>query len=178
MTISVQLLTSEDIVKGLLPVSANLAGEYLSAAMFEAQEIGLKGIMGATLLAALKAHETASDWAQYPAYKTLKEECQYYLAYKTIAGVLPKVSYKICNAGAVQTSDQNVQNLSREAIDAMIEDYTAKADHFCFELQKWLCAHLADFPELGGDEGEAIRANLYSAASCGIWLGGPRGQRL
>lgn len=171
----VQLLTNEEMVKGLMPVSQNLMGEYLATAMFEAQEIGLKRILGATLLNALKAHETAGDWEEYPAYADLKEQCQFYLAYKTIQEVLPKVSYKIANIGAVQTSDQNVQNLSREQIDAMIEDYSSKADAFCYELQKWLCNNLAQFPELDACECEAIRSNIYSAASCGIWLGGPRG---
>lgn len=174
----VQLLTNEDIIKGLMPVSQNLAGEYIKTAMFEAQEIGLESIIGSTLLAALKAHETASDWAQYPAYKELKERCQYYLTYKTILEVLPKVAFKICNAGAVQTSDQNVQNLSREQIDAMMEDYSSKADFFCYKLQLWLCDNMAQFPELDGCECAQIRANLYSAATCGIWLGGPRGRRL
>lgn len=174
----IQLITNEGFVKGLMPVSQNIAGEYLAAAMFEAQELGLKRIIGSTLLSALKTHETASDWADYPAYADLKERCQFYLAYKTIQAVLPRVAFKVCNAGAVQTSDQNVQNLSREQIDAMIEDYSSKADAFCYELQKWLCDNLAQFPEIPGCECEAIRANLYSAASCGIWLGGPRGRQL
>lgn len=174
----VQLITNEDMVKGLMPVSQNLAGDYLKTAMFEAQEIGLKRIVGSTLLAALKAHETASDWASFPAYADLKEQCQFFLTYKTIQEVLPKVAYKICNTGAVQTSDQNVQNLSREQIDTMIEDYSSKADAFCYELQKWLCDNLGQFPELDACECAAIRSNLYSAASCGIWLGGPRGQEL
>lgn len=174
----VQLLTNEEMVKGLLPVSQNLAGEYLAPAMFEAQELGLKGIVGSTLLAALKAHETAGDWDEYPAYKDLKERAQFYLAYKTIQEVLPKISYKICNAGAVRTADTNREHMSREQVDALIEDYSSKADAFCYELQKWLCANLAQFPEIPGCECEAIRSNLYSAASCGIWLGGPRGRML
>lgn len=172
----VQLLTNEDMVKGLMPISQNLAGDYLKTAMFEAQELGLKRIVGQTLLSALKEHETAGDWDQYPAYAELKEQCQFYLVYKTIQEVLPKVAFKICNAGAVQTSDQNVQNLSREQIDALIEDYSSKADAFCYELQCWLCDHLTDYPELEEWEREAISSNLYSAASCGIWLGGARGQ--
>ena len=172
----VQLLTNEDMVKGLMPVSQNLAGDYLKTAMFEAQELGLKRIVGQTLLSTLKAHETASDWASFPVYAELKEQCQFYLAYKTIQEVLPKVAFKICNTGAVQTSDQNIQNLSREQIDAMIEDYSSKADSFAYELQLWLCGHLTDFPELDECECDAIRSNLYSAASCGIWLGGARGQ--
>lgn len=171
----VQLLINEDFVKGLMPVSDNLAGEYLATAMFEAQEIGLKGIVGSSLLRALKGHETAGDWAEYPMYLLLKEQCQLYLAYRTIAEVLPKVSYKIANIGAVQTNDANVVNLSREAVDAEIERYTAKADFFCYELQRWLCRNMSQFPELGGCDCEEIRSNLRSMASCGIWLGGPRG---
>lgn len=201
-----QLLTNEEMVKGLMPVSQNLAGEYLSTAMFEAQELGLQSILGQTLLARLMHYEEYGEWASHPELEGLKHNCQYYLAYKTIQEILPKVAFKICNAGAVQTSDQNVQNLSREQIDAMIEDYSSKADSFAYRLQAWLrnaidgrvsgikiyfktssgdsfiLADGASFLVGSGsivltdDEYDEIKMNLYSAASCGIWLGGARGR--
>jgi len=205
----IQLLTNEAMVKGLMPVSDNLAGEYLATAMFEAQEIDLKAILGQRLTDLLKRYESNDEWSTHPEYEELKDQCQTYLAYRTIARVLPKVSFKICNAGAVATSDANVANLSRDQIDAMIEDYGAAADSFAYQLQLWLKKAIdnADngimsitlltstgdvFVAAGGAVSQVrgasinlpeadcneIRANLYSAASCGIFLGGARGQRL
>lgn len=172
---TVQLIFNEKDVKDLSPISQNLAGEYLGPAMFEAQEIGLENILGSRLLDALKDHETAGDWEQYPAYADLRNKCRYYLIYQTIVNVIPKVSFKIANAGAVQTSDTNVQNLAPEKIDALTEEYQGKADYFCYKLQRWICANRAQFAELTTCQCEEIEENLRSMATCGIWLGGPRG---
>ena len=48
----------------------------------------------------------------------------------------------------------------------------------CRDLQRWLLDNRAAFPELRGCDCDAIQANLRSAASCGLWLGGVRGKKL
>lgn len=171
----IQLIFNEKMVKDLLPVSANLAGEYIGAAMFEAQEIGLKQILGSRLLRALKQHEKAQDWADFPAYEDLKDECALYLVYQTIVELLPKVAYKIANIGVVETNDTNVTNVRKEDRDSLVDEYQAKADHFCYELQRWLLDNRAAFAELTDCQCNEIHGNLTSMASCGIWLGGARG---
>ncbi len=169
----VQLLINEEQVKGILPISENIAGQYLGTAMFEAQEIALRSILGDCLLTTLKGHETARDWESFPEYAELRDKCQVFLDYRTVVELLPKVSYKIANMGAIRASDQNVQPMRKEDIDAMIEDYQGKADWFCYDLQRWLLANQASFPELDECACEQIRGNLTSMASCGVWLGGP-----
>lgn len=169
----IQLITSEDFIKSLLPISQNLAGEYLATAMFEAQEIGLKSILGTKLLAKLKEYEPMTTGVP-AAYVTLKENCQLYLAYRAICELLPKVAFKIANAGVVSVSDDKVSNVSPEQINALINDYEAKSDYFALELQQYLADNLANYPELTANQASQIRSNLYSSASCGIWLGGPR----
>ena len=54
--------------------------------------------------------------------------------------------------------------------------YQGKADACCVTLQQWLLDNRDAFPELDDCSCRAIRANLRSAASCGIWLGGVRGR--
>lgn len=169
----IQLIFNEDAVKALTPISLNTAGEFLMPAMFEAQEIRLKTVLGSRLLRALKEREQSHDWDAIP-YADLKEQCTMFLVYQTICYLIPKVQYKIANVGAVQTSDDKVQNLSREQTDALIEEYQSKADWFCYELQKWLLANEKQFPELDACHCNEIRSNLESMHSCGIWLGGPR----
>lgn len=171
---TIQLLTNEDFVKSILGgyLSLNLAGEYLSTAMFEAQEIGLKSIIGGRLLRTMQDKESRGEMTGV--YAELKEECQLYLAYQSVANVMPKVAYKTGNIGVVQTSDTNAQPVSKEVLDSCIEDVIGKADFFCAELQRWCIDHCAQLPELGNQSRE-LRANLRSMASCGIFLGGARG---
>ena len=171
----IQLIFNEGNVKALSPISDNVAGNFTAPAMFEAQEIGLKNILGTSLLRALKAHETAGDWDAYPKYQELKDECLNYLVYQTIVYLLSKVAFKITNAGVVQTDDDNVRNVSSVKVNELEEEYQAKADFFCYELQTFLRNNLSAFPELDECHCEKIRSNLNSMSSCGIWLGGPRG---
>lgn len=172
----IQLIFNEDIVKSLCPIPANIAGEFMASAMFEAQEIHLKAILGNALLARLKELEAQETWNENPKLRILKEKCQLYLAYKTISELIPKVSYHISNKGAVSTSDEKIQNLSRFDIDSMIEDYNGKADFFCAELQRFILDNYCDYDDiLDNEQCEAIRSNLRSATTCGIWLGGAFG---
>lgn len=173
-----QLIFKEDDVKALVPFSKNIAGEYMGAAMFEAQEIGLKAIVGCGLLAALQQNEQATG-ADVDARLTIaKNKCLPYLVYETAVRLIPKVAYKVANIGSYQATDEKVQPLSKENNDAVIADYQANADHFCFALQNWLCENAANYPEMGAEHCCQLAANLRSAATCGIWLGGMRGFEL
>lgn len=170
----VTLIFQESFVKGLLPLSENVAGVYMRSAMFEAQEIDLKGIVGSCLLEKLKA--TAEEGALEPTiYDTAIDKCLYYLSYRTLARIIPKVTYKIANAGTYQVGDDKLQPLTSEAANSLVDEYTNSADFFAYELQGWLLEHRAELPELCGCDCERIKSNLISAATCGIWLGGFRG---
>lgn len=174
------LLSSEAFVKSVTSASDNLSGKYILPSLREAQEIGLRGILGDDLLAKLKSLrkdgnlETESDGV----YKTLVDHCQYYLAYMTIVEVTNKVSYKIGNFGVTKTQDENLQVASQDEIAKMQYYYQSKADACCLDLQNFLLEHRNDYPELTECCCHKIESNLHSAASCGIFLGGARGRRL
>ena len=174
------LLSSEKFIKEATSVSDNLSGKYLLPSLREAQEIGLKGILGDRLLSKLKTLvknntlETESDGV----YKTLVDRCQYYLAYKTLVEVTNKVSYKIGNFGVAKTQDENLQVATQDEIAKMQYYYQSKADACCLELQQFLLENRADYPELTESCCHKIESNLYSAATCGIFLGGSRGKIL
>lgn len=174
------LLSSEAFVKSVTSASDNLSGKYILPSLREAQEIGLKGILGDLLLAKLKdlikngTLETESNGV----YKTLVDHCQYYLAYKTIVEVTNKVSYKIGNFGVTKTQDENLQVATQDEIAKMQYYYQSKADACCLDLQHFLLEHRKDYPELTKNSCNKIESNLHSAASCGIFLGGARGRIL
>lgn len=168
------LLSSEKFIKEATSVSDNLSGKYILPSLREAQEIGLKGILGDELLSKLK--EMVKMGCLCGAYKTLVDHCQYYLAYKTIVEVTNKVSYKIGNFGVTKSQDENLQVATQDEIAKMQYYYQSKADACCLDLQQFLLEHRSDYPELTECCCHKIESNLYAAATCGIFLGGARGK--
>lgn len=174
MAVQVQLLTTEANVKALAVLDDNIAGNYLRAAIMEAQEIDLRRIVGTNLLEALK--EKAGSATLSGLYKELVDNyVQYFLAYQTRAQLLPKVAYKAGNMGVIKTSDENVTPASSAEINAEIARAQAKADYSAYRMQLWLLDNQAGLPELTKRDCDKINACLRSAATCGVWLGGPRG---
>ena len=168
------LLTSESFVRSVTNVSDNLAGKYILPSIREAQEQGLKSILGDCLLSKVK--QLISSNALDGKYKELVDHCQYYLAYAAIVEVTNKVSFKIGNFGVAKTQDENLQVASYDEIVKMQYYYQTKVDAYCLELQTWLLDNKGSFPELNECHCRKLSSNLYSAASCGIFLGGSRGK--
>lgn len=173
------LLTSEAFVKNITNISDNIDGKYLLSAIREAQEIRLRQIVGSALLEKLKdiVSNRATNAAENRLYKALIEQCQYYLAYQTIAELPMKISYKLANLGAVRTSDEKAQNISHDEVAKVQYYYQSKADFYAHELQSYLLRHAKEYPELNANNCHEIRKNLHSAATCGLWLGGIRGKK-
>ena len=170
------LLTSERFVKSVTSISENVAGQYLMPSIREAQDTGLAGILGERLMQALKDKVRGGNLDGY--YRTLLDKAQYYLAYTAVVRICGKVAYKIGNMGVVKTSDERVENASPADLSRVMYYWQGMADKYCYELQTWILDNREHFPEL--DEGccRKIKDRLTSAATCGIWLGGPRGRKL
>lgn len=184
------LLTSEKFVKSVTSISDNVAGKYLLSAIREAQDVQLRNILGDALLQRLKDLVGADFNMDFPDdfqtsdkfagielnYKDLLRRCQYFLAYTSVVEVLWRVSYKVANFGVVRNTDENMQGASGEEMERTRTFWQAKADSYCLDLQNWLLANRSLFPELSDSQCYKIKSNLMSAATCGIWLGGPRGK--
>lgn len=170
------LLSSETFIKSVTNISDNLSGKYLLPALREAQEIGLRGILGDVLLDKLKDLVKTGQIAEAgnEAYKTLVDRCQYYLAYETITEVVNRISYKIVNFGVAKSTDENLQVATQDEIAKQQYYYQSKADACCLDLQHFLLENHASYPELTENACYRIESNLKSAASCGIFLGGAR----
>lgn len=173
------LLTSEQFVKNISNISDNLAGKYLLPAIREAQEINLRGFLGDALLDKLKAvvGSGAVKSPENDAYRRLIDECQYFLAYQTMAGLPYKIGYKIANIGVAKTGDDKVQSCTADELATVKGYYQGKADYYAKRLQGYVLEHSNAYPELTGNDCYRIRKNLYSAATCGLWLGGARGKK-
>lgn len=173
------LLSSETFIKSVTNVSDNVAGKYILSSLREAQEVGLKNIIGESLLERLKTLVKDGGIEQHEniRYKYLLNKCQYYLAYMTIVEIVYKVSYKIGNAGVVKTTDDNLQVATFDEIIAQKEYYQSKADFHCMEVQNYILEDMVDYPEVDENLCRKIHATLHSAATCGFFLGGARGKR-
>lgn len=173
------LLSSEVFIKSVTNISDNVAGKYILASLREAQEVGLKNIIGERLLEKLKSlvKDGKIDEHENIRYKYLLNKCQYYLAYMTIVEMVYKVSYKIGNAGVVKTTDDNLQVATFDEIIAQKEYYQSKADFHCMEVQNYILEDMVGYPEVDENLCRKIHATLHSAATCGFFLGGARGKR-
>ena len=181
------LLCSETYIKSTTSISNNVAGKYLLPALREAQNVGLRRIIGSCLLNALKVLATPSgDPPARPIddpanvwYKQLVDDfVRPYLANQTNVNVLAMLTYKVGNFGVAKASDENLQPVGPEELGQQQYYYQSKADAACFDLQTWVLENRGHFPELDECACSKIRATLRSAASCGIFLGGPRGRKL
>ena len=172
------LLTSETFVKTVSSISDNLAGKYLRPSIREAQEVNFRELVGDTLLAKLKflVNSGAIVAEENAKYKTLLDKAQYFIAYSSIVEIAAKVTFKIANAGVVKTPDENVAVADSPDLSRMQSYYQSKADHSALELQNFLLNNYSDYPELTEGDYHRIHSCLYSAASCGIFLGGARGK--
>ena len=172
------ILTSEDFIKSLTNISDNLQGKFLGPAIREAQEADFEEIVGTAMtekLCSLVEDGSINDSGN-TAYKALLDKAQYYIAYTVIARLIPICSFKIDNMGATTTSDTNIQPLSMEEVLRLQNIYQDKADFYCDRLQRYILQHRDELPEINEYQCFEIQANLYSAASTGIFLGGVRGK--
>lgn len=172
------LITSESFVKNVTPIFDNIGGKYIQSAIREAQEIYIKGVLGSALLARLKTLCASGEIKNNEPYKELLERCQLAIAYKAVAELSRITSYKITNKGVVKTNDERVESATESEIIRTQDFYTAKADHYVLELQRFLLANRSSYPELNDCSCDAIRSNIKSAASAGLWLGGARGKKV
>ena len=167
------LIATEEFVKEVTSISDNTASKYITSSLREAQEIHLKGIVGDALLKRMKESRDMDDEMG----KELLDRCRYYLAYMTIVEVAFKVSYKIGNAGVVKATDEQLQVATLQEILANKEYYQGKADAYCKEIQNYILENRSAFPEVDDNTCHRMKGNLYSAATCGFFLGGARGKR-
>ena len=172
------LLCDEDTIKTYTNISDNTAGEYILPALYMAQHQDLEECLGTALVRKIQELVGTGniDKVEYKSYKTLLDDhISDYLAYATIVRLIPVVSFKIGNMGAVRTEDDKVISMSYSEVFNLKDYYKQQADYLQYRLQRFLLANYAKYPELNKYKSVAeLQSNLYSAANVPIWLGGAR----
>ena len=172
------LLVSANFIKNISNISDNISGKLIEPAIFEAQNEGQRGVLGDALVDRLEELVDTGDIDRegYEMYKTLLTKCQYFLAYTAIANVCMLTSVKIDNAGLQQASDEHMEPLDMDDSFRLRSFYQYKADYLCHQLQKWVLNNKEAYPELRECDCSMMKANLFSSATTGLWLGGVRGR--
>lgn len=175
------LLCSEDLIKTYTNINDNIAGDYILPSISMAQRSGLEGILGSALVKKLQmlVAENAIDMVENAKYKELLDDYVIdYLCYASIVELIPIVSFKINNVGAARTEEEKATSVSFNEVFKLKDYYADKADYFAMRMQRFVTEYYNNFPELATYKSiEDLRANLYSAAGCNIWLGGERGKK-
>ena len=175
------LLISVDNVKDMSSISDNMTPKYLRPAILQAQEQGLMGIVGECLYdkllevadRAIKNEQTVDD----KPYIDLINQSSWYLADLAIVNVIPRISYKVANSGVETTDEERARQTSYNEMVSEMNYYTNQVDYQCKLLQNYILRNKDRYPELDECQCNRIKSNLYSSATCGIWLGGRRGKR-
>ena len=170
------LLVSTTFIKNITNISDNISGKLLEPAIYEAQNEGLRGILGDSLVDKLES--LVNDNTIYSEvnikYKNLLDKIQYFLAYTAISDVCMLTTVKIDNAGLEQVGDEHMDPLDITDSYRLRDFYQHKADYLCRQIQNYVLKHRSDYPELSNNDCNMIKANLFSAATTGLWLGGRR----
>ena len=172
------LFTSADFIRSVTIVSDNLQDKYILSSIREAQDIEFQQVIGTRLYNRLKMMvEDESILFDFNVhYRELLDKAQYFIAYQTLANLTVNSTFKINNVGVNTISDENVQSASLSDTFKLAKYYVDKADHYKMMLQNWLLKNKSYFPELLKSDISELSANVHSAASCNVFLGGARGK--
>lgn len=161
-------------------VSSNIQDKFLISAIREALDIDYQEIIGTRLflkMVELVESDEIKDEGNEKFMELLKYS-KYFIAYTTVARLAVISSVKIDNIGLNRTEDEKVKGLDLTDVFSVEDFYYNKADVYKNRLQNYLCQNHKYFSKwLTNSKIDEIKTNLYSAASCNIFLGGPRGKK-
>ena len=176
------MLISPNTIKNMSLVNLNVDDTDLAASIRIAQNIYLRDIIGTNLLNTLrelvynkiKGLEPSIDDADKTQYKTLLDDfIKDVLAYKAVAELCKRVSYKIRNVGVAQNSDVNIHASDNTAIKELRSEYDTYFNDAANRLIEFLKDNKGAFPEIENKcTCKKSLPNLNAKyGNCGLFLG-------
>lgn len=172
------LLTSANYVKSVTLMSDNISDKYITPVINECQVFDYQSIVGTAMYEKLCSLVQTGDITSSAntAYKRLLDKSQLFLAYDVAAKIVFQIAYKCDNSGVFTNEDENKKSVDIETLTAVQGNYQSKADGYAAALQRYIIKNYESLPEIDNETLVDLEANLYSAASTNIWLGGKRGK--
>lgn len=162
-------IVSEEWVKTYCALYQNLDSKYLAPGIREAQR-ELEKVVGSTIAGKIDPTVTSGMW--YELYVRM----QPFVAYRAAAHAAQNTQFKVSNIGVVTLTDDKVKNDGEQSLARVVQYFNDMADGYLLDLQKYIIDNMSVYKDYM-PEGDITRMKdaLYSAASCGLWLGGERG---
>ena len=95
-----------------------------------------------------------------------------------MANICMLTAVKVSPAGLEQISDEHMEPLDMDDSFRLQSFYQKKADYLCHQLQNYVLNNRTAYPELRECDCRMMKANLFSSATTGLWLGGRRGKTI
>lgn len=172
-------LISADFIREITNISNNTQDKFMKSAIRESQDIDLTEVLGSVMVEKLckLVGEDKIGLEENIEYKQLLDKSQYFMAYSVITKLCLISSVKIDNIGLNLTNDENANQLYLTDVFKLESHYKNKADYYKERLQAYCKSKLNVLPELKEGGCWDVKAELNSAASCPIFLGGARGRK-
>lgn len=173
------LLTSTEYIKSHSGLNDNTYDKMILPALERAQDLELEEVLGKCLVESLqeKVADGTIAAAENIAYKELLDKyIQPFLTYTVLSNITLEIGQVMGNGGINTVSDEHRQTLSFEERGQMQDYWKHHADGYKLKMQVFLKQNVSAYPELKGCCPGG--AELDSAASTPIWLGGLRGKIL
>lgn len=155
-------------------ISDNVQTKFILPAIQNAQEMEFQTVVGNCLYKRLLEGVAENNLTDNE--KELLDIAKRYIGYVAISELITISTFKINNIGLNKTKDENVETLPTSDVMLVKKQYINNADFYKKRLQEYLLRNQGEFPELSCCDFHNIKKNLYSSASCNLWLGGPRGK--
>lgn len=171
-------LISENWVRTMSSISDNTQSKFLLPVIREAQDFDLQPTIGSCLYNHIKelVNNNEIGAPENAVYKDLLDIAQYQLLYGCLERLCLLTSAKISNVGAYQNQEQGTRPFTLNEIFKLQDGYKNKKDFYTKVIQRFCLENQKSLPELKPCDCDNIKANLYSAASTNLWLGGMRGR--
>lgn len=142
------LLISENTLKQLSPLSANLDGVYLYPSICLAQDLDLTNIIGPALVTKLCDLVSSGKIDDYSDYKLLLDTyITNYLVWAVTSNIVPLINYKMANAGTSVNSDTQRATLDYNYSKNLKEQYDNYANAYATKMKNYLCHNSSKYPE-------------------------------
>ena len=124
------LLVSANFIKNVTNIDDNMPGKLIEPAIYEAQNEGLRTVLGDSLVDRLEylVRTDKIDQEGYEMYRALLTKCQYYLTYTAMANICMLTAVKVSPAGLEQISDEHMEPLDMTDSFRLQSFYQMKAD--------------------------------------------------
>ena len=167
--VTITLLVTQQEIESFTGLNA-VTDKYIRPACVMAHTEGLCSIIGRPLYTAM-----CQDIGVVSA--DLLYNIKMYLIFQSAANFAFLSSNKLANFGVVQSTDEHL-TYSENAQIRTQQFWQNKADMYARKIQQGIIKDYASYRTYIDEAArDGMKANLYSFASCGLWLGGVRHRR-